>query len=385
MLSAEALCAWAFVMRHRARWLVLLFFVNGVAVSNHLMAALSLAVFGVWALIMCFRRQAPWWALGGGVAAWLAGGALYWIVIAFDYGQTGSWAATLRSATTGTYGAAVFNMTALPALMGRTVLCVGLNYPTPLIAAGVIGLVVLWRGGGAFDRLLLALAAVYFAWAARYRVPDQYAFFIPFYVVASVMIGTGCAKVLAGRRAAWRATALALALLPVGVYAVLPTVARRVGVEISSRRLPYRDPYGYFLRPWKTEYDGARRFAEEALDGLPERAVLLADSTPRAPLTYVWDVEGRRPDVLLAGSAAARHGDPLADEPWYGDKNLFPALTATGRRAFVASKQPDYVPGWVRDHARLESRGVLYEVLPAASRSRNDRGFDDVSSDGGPP
>ncbi len=376
LLSAECLCAWAWRRDGRPRWLLLLFGLNGLALSNHLMAGFSLLVFGGWAAVAVVRRRLAWWTLPAGAACWLAGGTLYWIVLGLEYVRTGSLAATLVSATVGGYGAQAANLAHLPHLLGRSVLYVGLNYPTPLVLAGLVGAWTVLRRGEAVGRVLVILAVVYGLWAARYNVPDQYAFFVPFYVPASVLIGVGTARVL-HRRAGWlRWAAVGLALVPVAVYAVLPAAARRAGLVTSPHDVPYRDEYRYFLQPWRCGEDGPRRLAEAVLARLPERAVLLADSTVAPPLVYVQVVEGRRPDVLLA-AAGTRPPYLSASEAvryWRSEASLLPALAAEGRRVFVVSDQRRYMPRWVRDHPRRAAFGPIYEVRPKVTSGVEGRG-----------
>jgi hypothetical protein len=342
-LSAECLCAWAWMAGRKGRWLLLLFLLNGAAISNHLMAVLSLAVFGAWMLYECFRRRAPAWVPPAAAICWLVGGTLYWIVLGMEYGQSGSLLETLRSATVGRWGSHIFNLADLPGLFGKTLLYVGLNYPTPLVLAIPVGAAVLVRRRDAFSRLVLVLAALYFLWAARYKVVDQYAFFIPFYVLASVLIGAGAAAMLESRspRVAW--VLLAAALLPVAVYAVLPAVTERAGYPSFPRRLPYRNPYVYFLQPWRTGDTSARRYAQDVLDSLPPGAVLAPDSTAAPPLMCLHVLEGQRPDVVIYGSGEVQ-----------------------GRRTFVTSDVPGYYPSRVVENGRLEPFGLVWEVKPAA-------------------
>ena len=360
-LSAECLLAWLWIDRRQARWLLLLFLVNGVAISNHMMAVFSLVVFGTWMVVECVRRRAPWWIVPAAVGCWLAGGTLYWIVGALEYVRTGGLLETVRSMTGGYHGGSVANMGDLPRLLGRSVLYVGLNYPTPLVAAIAVGAVALVRRRNAFGVLVLVLAAIYFLWAARYKVPDQYSFFVPFYVYGSLLIGVGAAALIAWRR--WMAWLLVvLAIAPVGVYAALPSAARSAGFVFFKRELPYRDPYVYFLRPWKCGDDGARRFATEVLEALPADAILLPDTTPAPPLKCLQDIEGRRPDVRLADPYDARF-EAWAEPYWYGDANLLPRLRGAGRRVFVVSDHPAYVPRWVTQYGRIEAFGIVYEVV----------------------
>ena len=361
-LSAECLLAWLWIDRRQARWLLLLFLVNGAAISDHMMAVFSLAVFGTWMVVECVRRRAPWWVLPAAVGCWLAGGTLYWIVGALEYVRTGDLLETARSMTGGYHGGSVANMGDLPRLLGRSVLYVGLNYPTPLVAAIAVGAVVLARRRNAFGVLVLVLAAIYFLWAARYKVPDQYSFFVPFYVCGSLLIGVGAAALLAWRR--WMAWLLvALAIAPVGVYAALPSAARSAGFVFFKRELPYRDPYAYFLQPWKCGDRSARRFAEDVLATLPENAILLPDTTASMPLKCFQDVEGRRPDVRIVDPYDAKF-EASVGPYWQSKTDLLPGARAEGRRVFVISEEAGYVPPWVLTYDRLERFGPIFEVKP---------------------
>lgn len=343
LLSAECLCAWAWIDRRKGRWLLLLFFLNGIAISNHMMASISLVVFAVWVLMECIRCRAPWRTLPASAGCWLAGGTVYWIVLGMEYMRCGSLVETLHSATLGRWGSQVLNVADLPSLLGKSALYVVLNYPTPLLLAVLVGAVVLVRRRDALSRILVVLGVLYFAWAARYKVMDQYAFFIPFYVVASLMIGAAVARVLGRCSGAWAATLLAAALMPVAVYAVLPSVMERVGYPSFPRRIPYRNPYVFFFQPWRACDYSARRFAEEVLASLPPGAVLEPDSTTLHPLLCLHDLEHARPDVQIGAKG-----------------------NVDGRRVFVTSDVPGYVPEWVVKGKRLEPFGLVWEVKPAA-------------------
>ena len=367
-VSAEGLCAWAWRRSGKARWLLLLLLVNGVAISNHLMAVLSLAVFGVWILSGWTRGRAPWWILPAGAGCWLAGGTLYWIVLGMEYARKESILATLASGTVGAWGGSIFNSSDLAGLAAKSVLYVGLNYPTPLALAIFAGAWVLGRRREAMGRLIVILAVLYFAWAARYKVADQYAFFIPFYVFGSVLIGAGLSSVwprLSGLKA-W--PLVALALVPIAVYAVLPAAARRAGYVFFQRELPYRDPYTFFLQPWRTGDRGARRFAEEVLEALPPGAVLFTDTTPAPPLVCLQKIEGRRPDVQIAAPGGL--APAMLKHYWGSPKDLMPEFQAEGRRVFVVTDQPAYMPKWMAEFTRRVAFGHILEVQQVGEVSK---------------
>ena len=369
-LSAECLCAYAYARGGRERWLLVLFFLNGVAIGNHMMAALSLAVFGVWTLLEVVRGRATWLVLPLAAGCWLAAGSLTWIVGAKELVQSGSVAATIRSMTVGRWGGAIFNVADLPGLLGRSVLYMGLNYPTPLALTAVAGAAVLARRhAGAPARLILILAAVYFAWAVRYNVPDQYAFFVPFYVCASVMIGVGAWRLRPRLGRGTASACLALAAMPVLVYAILPGVARRAGMQVSRHDVPYRDEARYFLQPWKTGEAGPRAFVDDVFDRLPSYAALFADSTVAPPLVYVQEFEKRRTDVSLVtqGTWPTRLRPEVAERMWR-EPDLMPWFWGPWCEIggwFVVSNQPGYRPAWIDKRWRLVPFGCIWEVVPA--------------------
>jgi hypothetical protein len=369
-LSAECLAAWAWVARRQVRWLLLVFFLSGAAVSNHLMAVIGLAGFGVWLLVACLRGRAPWWVIPAAAGVWAVGAALFWITVGLEYARTESLAATVRSASLGGYGGAVLNLSSLPRLFRNSVLYVILNYPTPVALAGFLGVTALVRRRETMATLVLALAGLYLAWAARYDVPDQYGFFVPFYALASVLIGVGVSVFLRGRRR-WVPWALvALALVPVAVYAVLPDVARSMQLALFKRTLPYRDPYTYFLRPWQRGYLGARQFARQVMQVLPQDAVILPDTTSSPPLKCLQDLEGCRRDVRIVDPFDADFSPAL--RPYWGrSADILRELASERRKVFIVSAEPGYEPPWVAEHARAvpfaytpQGGPLVFEVKP---------------------
>jgi hypothetical protein len=375
-LTAMCLAAYAYLAERKVRWLLAAFLAGGLGLSDHLLLGIALVVLAGWTAWEVLRRRAPWWVLPAAAGCSLAGASLYGAVLALEYMQTGSLAETLRSALVGRWAAGVFNLADLPVLLGKSVLYIGLAYPTPLALAGFTGAVALVRRRDAFSRLLLVLAVVYLVWAVRYKVSDPEAFFIPFYVFASVMIGVGAARFLDGR-GRWAAAALAVAaILPVAVYAVLPRAAegllaacpevrQRLDLATFERPLPYRDTYVYLFQPWKCGDRSARRFAQEVLRSLPPHAVLLPDSTASPPLVCLQRLEGLRRDVLIAGAETAMTSY-IGRHFWLSDRDLATDAADQNLRIFVVSNHPRYVPRWVAKYARLEPFGIVWEVRPRA-------------------
>jgi hypothetical protein len=191
-----------------------------------------------------------------------------------------------------------------------------------LLAAGGIFALVRERRDVA---LLLLLAIVLNAGAfIRHTVwpsagGSKYVFYIADYVIFAIFCCIGADKVLeriatrqggARRQALGFAILMAAAVVPPLFYSAMPTLARKAGVDlVQARSLPYRDNNRFFLNPNKHGEDGARRFAEEALQAAKPMGVIFADYTPYAVFRYLQVVDGLRPDVLVR-SGATVSADP---------------------------------------------------------------------------
>jgi hypothetical protein len=235
-----------------------------------------------------------------------------------------------------------------------------LNFPTPnflLFFAGCFGLFKM-SPSRSFRNIVLALTVLFFLFAFRYTVPDRYAFFIPFYCLVSVLTGLGTDFLLNRKNPKIPLFLVPLfCLLPVGVYAVLPTMARKMQLNIGTRNdIPYRDDYEYFLRPWKTGYNGAERFAEEAMGLVEDNAVIYTDITTVGPLLYLQEVKGKRPDIKIVSSTVNSKDAPKFDEQTIGQ------LLEAGA-VYVVSPRPGYCPQFVLDRYDFTQTGILWRIV----------------------
>jgi len=367
-LTGMILAAIVYVLSGRTWWLLLFFFLGGAGLSVHLLSQLGLVVLGVWIAVRVLRRQTPAWVIPAGAALWVLGSGLFWYVAWLEYERTGSLGATLGSAFLGGWGSAVFNVGGLLGMFRRSALMLVLNFPTPVALLAAYGL---WRSRRLLDGtglawVLGALVAVYLGFALRYRVPNQNFFFTPVYALVAVYIGIGVHATGWTRRRGLLALLVALTVAVVPMYRLMATLAERWQVDLrgdgKNRTVPYRNFYTYYLEPWQQNQTGAARFASEVLADLPRDAVLLPDTTTAPPLKYLLKVEHRRPDVRLADPYDARF-EAWAEPYWYGDANLLPRLREAGRRVFVVSDHPAYVPRWVTQYGRIEAFGIVYEVV----------------------
>lgn len=369
LLVAELLCLAQHARTSATRWLVLLCLANGLGVSNHLLAVLNLPVWGTLLLVLVVRGKVTAGGLTLCVLAWLGGAALYIALVAGESFGGRPLGAVLHSALFGeAYARNVLNMQLGPRLLVRSILYLGLNFPTPAALLALLGAAFLRRFRPRYVALsLAALLAIHLVWAVRYDVPDQYTFFIPAVVLISILIGIGADCFLQRRRGVWPRLLFATALLPPLVYAPLPWLARSAGLTLGVRRaLPYRDTYTYFLWPWKTGYQGARRFATEVEQVLPEGSVLLADDTSARPIHYRMLTGQWRKQIAVWPPPPSERAAPGV--LWPSASELAESLAAG--RVFVVTPVPGYCPSWVMERYATEPAGIIARVVqPQATAS----------------
>lgn len=370
-LSGMLLAAVAYALRGRVAYLLLAFFVGGVGISIHVMSQIGLAALGVWGMVRVLRGRTPAWVLPAGAGLWLVGGALFWYVAFLEYQRTRDVAATLQSAFLGGWGAAVFNVSSLGTMLGRSALMAVLNFPTP---AALLGLYGIWRSrrllaGTPLAAVLGGVMLLYVLFAVRYRIPNQNHFFTPAYLLFAVYIGLGAHAALPPKGRVEFFAAVLLVVLVVPAYMGITEAARffKYNPRESGaiHKMPHRDFYAYYFLPWQCNQTGAREFADEVMESLPQGALMLPDSTSAPPLKCVHDVEGRRPDVQIVDPYDARF-DPALGDYWYAEEP--PADLLRGERpVFTTSNSPQYLPRWFGGGCAIRPYGCIWEVKPGAA------------------
>ncbi|HNQ24254.1 MAG TPA: DUF2723 domain-containing protein [Phycisphaerae bacterium] len=375
LLTAELIFLVRAVQTHRVRFVVLTMLANGLGVSNHNFALLMWPVYALvalrWQRTFARRRTQALLGAGGGL---LLGMAPVLVLGVHDWLARGSLAGTLESFLVGHYGRHVANLERLPALAARAGLAALLNFPTPLWLLVVPGSIRLYRrSAGPVWWVLGGATAVHLAFVCRYDVPDQHTFLAPVCTLLALFLAAGVDACVAWRGArAVRVLLLLLAVPAPAVYAALPTLLRKHAAELTiipTRPVPYRDPWTWFVRPWRRGYDGADRFARETLAALPQGALLVVDATLCPPLNYVQAVDGLRRDVRLDCWIARQAWLEAVetDEAW---TTLRGTKCAAGL-LFTTAIPPQNTPQWLRDwHAggrvRCEPVGHVYRVVPTA-------------------
>jgi len=369
LLSAQILLLTIFD-RTRRGWLICMVgLLNGLAASNHNLALLTLGCYVVVALITFAKwRRLYWRHVLIAALLWLIGYAPMLALILADRRAGVGFGALVSSLLVGGHAHRVFNVSFGIGDALRLAAMFVLNFPTPLLLAAFLG----WSGlsGRCGRRLRLTftlLLGAHFLFAARYNITDQFSFLVPSYVILTVFLGGGIDWLLhrcrADRRRALTVIVVLAACLSPIVYGILPALARRLpaaAVPVPQRPVPYRDPYKWFLQPWRANYDGAHRFAVEALQLLPPNAFVLTDTTLRGPLLYLQNTAGLRQDVRIGEARWQPFHEPFQPNP----DELRQMVRE--RRLFSLAGEARYMGGnkWIPTEFRFQPVGPIYQVVP---------------------
>jgi len=365
LLFLELVMLLQYARSSRRIWLYWLAFLNGLSISNHMLASLPFVCYLVVVLVLLSRREIRVGDLVVMALLWIAGALPYEYLIVRDIAAGGDIGATLSSAAFGDgYRADVLNTCISGRIVKENLMWMALNFPTPNVLLGFLGISAL--GGLSpkrwFARVVVALLLVLLVFAFRYTIVDRYAFFIPFYGMFSILIGAGTARVLRHRRRpVLGGVIVGFCLLTVPAYVLAPAAARRLGVMARPREIPYRDDYRYFLQPWRTGYRGAERFAEEVFELVEPRAVIYADSTTAPPLLYAQEVKAKRPDVAIISRIGTSRGAPEFSEATV-------ERLLRERPIYVVSAVKGYYPEFLEGRCDFEPAGIIYRVVPKQRR-----------------
>jgi hypothetical protein len=351
----------------QVRYLYWLGLLSGLSIAVHTLALIPLVCYAVFVVFLLAKKEIHIRNLIVTALLWTAGALPFEYLVVKNIIQTGDFTGTLASAAFGNHWqAAVLNTSLSIKMVKENFLYILLNFPTPNLLLFFAGCFALFRisPDQRFRNIILALTVLFFLFAFRYNVPDRYAFFIPFYCLASILTGFG-ANVLWNQKLLKVPAFLVLlfCILPIGVYAALPSLAEKMQLDIGTRNdIPYRNDYEYFLRPWKTGYKGAELFADEALNTMEDGAVIYADITTIGPLLYLQEVKGKRPDVKIVSGTVNS-----TDAPKFNERTIGQLLKAG--QVYVVSNKPGYCPQFVLDNYDLIRAGVLWRIAKSEGQT----------------
>ncbi len=364
-LSLELAWALLFLKTGQARWLALAALANGLGWSTHNLAMLMWPAYLITLVLR--HSQMPRLRLRSVAIAgcmWLVGSAPLLVLIALEYGRLGGIGLTCRSVLVGVYAQSVFNVHVTGGLVVRVMAYVVLSFPTPIVLLAGWGWVKFRRCAPPGAWLLVTVGGLsYAAFAARYTVPDQYTFMVHSYVFLVFFVAIGVEQWLVRYPSTgMRISLVVLSLTAPLAYALAPPLARRwslATLPLPERRIAYREPYDWFIRPWRSGYRGPERYAREVLESLPNGAILLADSTILRPLAYLQGRDGLRLDVRLP--------DTGFQLPWQEPMRVGPENAGQfidQGLLFSASDLPPYVPKWLEgSHYRFTPHSHVYKVV----------------------
>lgn len=377
LMTAELIALVKLIESRRIRWVFLIALFNGLGVSNHNFALLMWPVY----LVLALRWWSNWRGDRGRCIALAASGFLIGaapvLAMCIDHLAThGDPAASFESFLVGRYGSNVGNAGRLPQLLLRSGLAFALNFPSPLLLVGAVGAIAIRSVQSVPVRWALWLGgAIHLLFAARYDVPDQHTFLVPTFVFFSLMIAVGLDRWPAiHAKGLVRVAVILCALTAPLVYAAAPPLLRRYAPSISffpQRDVAYRDPFDWFIQPWRAGYDGPERFAREALAIVPPDAMLIVDSTLYSPVNYLQAAESLRRDVRLDCVLARQDWLPPLDT----DVEQYRADLLAGGRLCAGSDVKRYQPHWLRawiddGRVRFEQLGPIYKIVPVGRENR---------------
>ncbi len=339
LFLAELVMLLQYVKTKRVVFLYFLGLFNGLAIATHMFASISFICYLIFLVVLLVQRRIKLKDLGIIIGLWIIGAVPYEYLVIKKYIETGDFGATMGSAFFGErWRSSVFNIGLSARLIKENLIMMAYNFPTPnalFFFAGLYGLKKV-SPGRAFKNILLVLLVLFFVFAFRYTVPDRYAFFIPFYCIACILIGVGIDFVISQpHHKILPHLVFVLALLPIPVYVIAPVAAEKMEFNLPTRGdVPYRNDYTWFLRPWKMGYRGAAQFADEVLTKLEVGSVVYADNTMVYPLLYLQEVKGVRADIRVISEYASSEGLPLLSDKsldmWLSEGEVYAVSPAGG-------------------------------------------------------
>ncbi len=362
LFSCELIVLFEYIKTRRIGFLYLLAVFNGLAISNHMWGAIAFVCYVVFLAVLLVKKQIRLKQFLIMCVLWFICAAPYEYLIIKNIIENGDFRAAISSAFFGNeWQRDVLNTSLSGRLVKENLIFMAYNFSTPNVLfffAGLYGLKKVSPSRG-FRNILLALLLLFLFFAFRYTVPDRYAFFLPFYFVASAFVGVGvCVFFRRYSRKVYAILIFLFVFLPLPVYAFVPLAAERLEIDLGTkRRIPYRNDYTYFLRPWQRGNDGAERFAREALGGVENAAIIMADGTTVYPLWYIQEIKGLRKDVEI-----------ISEHRNYRNRISVPSVDTIGelmseRMIYVVSPEAGYCPEYLLERYDFIRAGPIYRVV----------------------
>lgn len=357
ILSAELIFLVLYLNTSKFKYLFILFFLNGLSISNHLFGIFPFFIYCALIIYQFLAEKKFRLAVFPlAIFFWIIGLSPYLTLIVRRILLTGEWILTLKSAIFGNWQNQVTNISLNFHQSLENIGYILYTFCSPSIFLLAIG-IYFWKKNSLpklYSYSLFALLVLFFVFAFRYKVPDRYAFFIPFYLLSSIFIGIGTHELLKSQflTLVWRRIFLVILIVicPLFFYWQTPIQLERIKYPIGTRRtIPYRNDYTYFLRPWQYDNTGPSHFAEESFKSVKPNSAIYADGTVMIPLWIHQTIDKQRPDIVLV--------------PEYTEAKKIKSFADKGF-LYVVSPVKDYCPQFLLDNYDFVKVGPLYHVQP---------------------
>ncbi len=360
LLTAEWLVLALYATTGRGRYLVLLALFNGLGLANHLLAALATPVdLAIIISAVRQRRLSIRAALAAG-GLWIIGGLPYSGLVIATAWASGDPSGTMHSALFGLYASDVLNVRVGARDMLLAAGYIIYNFPGLTLPIAIYGafrgtalprsLARAWR----WELLLFVLFAV------RYTVTDQYAFYIPIYILLALFSGIGLGRILTADPPKKYRLTLGLALLTAlwtpAVYSAAAAVLSARGAASSLvGNKPYRDGYQAFFLPWGVGQTYATELNDHAYSLAGDHGLILyEDGMMRFALRYA-QATGRAADAVTVMRIETEAPEEIAAQR----RALLVSYLAEGRPVVLAPRDRDQ-PRTCVAQAQWKRVGDLY-------------------------
>ena len=369
LLSGEWLCLALYATTNHSRFLLLLAFLNGLGIADHMLAGLAMPV-DVAVIVSAARSgriSRP--RILAAALLWLVGTMPYLMLAAAMLVKTGDLSATVHSALFGTYADDVLNLR----LGLRTIVLVlgyvFYNFPGLTIPIAVYGVIRPVGVPKVFFRAMRWELLIYILFVGRYTITDQYTFLFPVYALLSVFSGIGLARIIAAPVGRLRNVIIGLAVLT-AVWT--PLVYVTTASELSARKVlasmvrqkPYRDGYKALFMPWGIGQDFASRLNAHAYRLAGNNGLILYEDTMvEFGLRYPRAIGKASKDVTIMVIESTAAAEIVAQR-----RALLASCLSAGRPVVLVPRDRDR-PDTCVPEARWRLDGDLYvltEISPKA-------------------
>ena len=309
IFSFELIFLLNYISTKRARYLYLLALANGVGISVHNMAMLSIPLYAIVVLAEIFKKNLRLGNLIISGLLWIIGLAPLITVsaIKMNYEPMG-FVQLMKDIFVGRYGDDVFNVAGASKYAMANAFFASLNFQSLLplaILLGFVGLIRNIKKISAAEKAIIGLTILHFVFFIRYSVPDQFMFILP-----SMFLMCLCAHkcldaftIKKTLKEKFIILILVFAVIQPLTFSGIYKATKMSGFAQRERTADKRDEARYWIMPWKNDENSAETWAWSIMDLLPGQTVIIADSTTAYPL-YFANMFSKKNVLVLQGKPA---------------------------------------------------------------------------------